>query len=193
MATGCDLFKRLLKSSLSSMRATVVAGRQGKELLAAEGHHPAAVEVDNGLFRIQHLEDLLPVGLGILRHLLPGQGLAGGAAAGWVPDQTGEVADQEDDRVAQVLEAPHAAQHDRVTQVQVRRCRVESGLDAQWPSGFYGANQPGSKLFRSNQLGDSLLQKAQLFLNGHGFQNRRTTLRPSRRTSSRTSIPIAWG
>ena len=35
-----------------------VPGRQADEVLGGHGLHPAAVKVDEGLFRVQHLEDL---------------------------------------------------------------------------------------------------------------------------------------
>ena len=48
-----------------------------------------------------------------------------------VADHPGEVADQEDHLVAQVLELPHLVEQHGVADVQVRRGRVEAGLDAQ--------------------------------------------------------------
>jgi hypothetical protein len=48
-----------------------------------------------------------------------------------VADHPGEIADQEHDVVPQVLELAHFVEDDRVPEVQVRRRRVEPGLDPQ--------------------------------------------------------------
>ena len=63
--------------------------------------------------------------------VLARQRLAGDVLAGRVADHPGEVADQEDHLVPQVLELPHLVEQHGMAQVQVRRGRVETGLDAQ--------------------------------------------------------------
>jgi hypothetical protein len=42
-----------------------------------------------------------------------------------------KVADQELDRMAELLEMPHLVKHDGMAKVQVRRRRIEPQLDAQ--------------------------------------------------------------
>ena len=52
-------------------------------------------------------------------------------APGGIADHRGEVADQEDHLVAEVLHLPHLVQHNGVTEMDVRRGGVEAELDAQ--------------------------------------------------------------
>jgi hypothetical protein len=108
-----------------------VPGGQLDHLGRAHLAHPARVEDHEGLLRIQDVEDLLLVGPGVLQHLLPGERLAGGALAGGVPDHPGEVTDQEQDLVAEVLELAELVDQDRVAEVEVGRGRVESRLHPQ--------------------------------------------------------------
>ena len=61
--------------------------------------------------------------------LVPGERLARLRAAGGIADHPGEVADDDDDLVAEVLEVAQLLEHDRVSQVQVGRGRVEAQLD----------------------------------------------------------------
>ncbi len=55
--------------------------------------------------------------------------------AGGVADHRGEVADDEDDRVPEVLELPHLLHQHGVAEVQIGARRVEAGLDPERPPG----------------------------------------------------------
>ena len=55
------------------------------------------------------------------------------ALPGWVTDHPGEVADQEQDLVTQLLKLAQLVYQHRVSQMQVRRRGIEAGLDAQRP------------------------------------------------------------
>jgi hypothetical protein len=57
------------------------------------------------------------------------------------PIRRGEVADQEDHLVAQVLQLAHLVQHHRVADVDVGRRGVQPQLDAQRLAGGFGARQ----------------------------------------------------
>ena len=89
------------------------------------------------LLRVQHLEDLALIGGGVGLDLGLGQGRPGLALARGVADQPGEVADEEDHLVAQVLEMLELVDEDRVPQVQVRRGGVKPGLDPERLAGGY--------------------------------------------------------
>jgi len=92
---------------------------------------PLGIEAHFGALAVEHLEHLVFVGSRIGRHVLGRQRLAGGVLAGRVTDHPGEVADQEDHPVPQVLELPHLVKKHRVADMQVGRGRVETGLDPQ--------------------------------------------------------------
>jgi len=94
------------------------------------------------------------VGLGVGLDLLPAQGRPGGFLAGGIADQPGEIADQEDDRMPQLLELGHLPDQHPVAQVQVGRGGVEPRLDAQRPP----RTQPGQQEFLG-VTGDRALQE----------------------------------
>jgi len=95
---------------------------------------PLHVEAQLGLLPIEHLENLVGVGAGVGFDILAGHRLSGGVLATGVADHPGEVADQEDDRVAHVLELAHLVEQHGVADVQVGRGRIEARLDPQWPA-----------------------------------------------------------
>ena len=78
------------------------------------------------------LEELL-VGAGVRLYLGGGQRRPGGIAAGRIADEPGEVADEKDHLVPELLKLTHFVQKHRVPEVQIRRRRVEARLDAQRP------------------------------------------------------------
>ena len=92
---------------------------------------PVGVAPQLGLVGIENLERLLDVGLGVRVDLLERERRPRGVAARRVADERREVADDEHDRVAEVLELPQLAQRHRVAEVQVGRGRVDAELDAQ--------------------------------------------------------------
>src|SRR5262249_25011340 len=51
---------------------------------------------------------------------------AGCGASGGIADHAGKIADQEDNRVAQILKVFHLAKQNRMTQMQIRRCWIKS-------------------------------------------------------------------
>ena len=65
--------------------------------------HPLGVETEFGLVSIQDLEDLLGIGFGVVQDLLAGERLAGLRAAGRIADHAGEIADQKNHHMPQLL------------------------------------------------------------------------------------------
>ncbi|MCY1419856.1 hypothetical protein D9M71_354560 [compost metagenome] len=107
-----------------------VLRRQANEVRRAQLVHPGGVEGHLGPGRIEDLEHLSLVGLGIIQDLLTGQRRASGALATGVADHSGEVADQEDHLVPELLELAQLINKHGMSQVQVRRGRIETCLDA---------------------------------------------------------------
>src|SRR6185312_14721902 len=88
-------------------------GALGAELdqsLGAERAQPAAVEINQGALGVEELEDLGAVGFGVLLDLLAGKSRAGFAAPGGIANHAGEIADQENDLMPEVLEMLELAQ-----------------------------------------------------------------------------------
>src|ERR1019366_2450297 len=103
------------------------------EIVGSELRKPAPVEVHDSFPRIENLEDLRLVGLCVLFNLLLREWRPRRRAARGVADHAREIADQEDDRVPEILKMLELAQQNRVPKVQVGRRRIESGLH---PQGF---------------------------------------------------------
>ena len=109
-----------------------VLRREPDHSLGAEGREPAGVEVDDGRLRVEDLEDLRLVGLGVREDLVLARELrARRLLPRRVADHAGEVADQEDDLVPQLLEVAHLPEDDGVAEVEVGRGRVEADLHAE--------------------------------------------------------------
>ena len=62
------------------------------------------------------------------------EGGPGRVAPGWIAHERGEVADDQDDLVAEVLELTELPKRHRMAEVKVRRRRVHAELDDQGPS-----------------------------------------------------------
>ena len=97
--------------------------------------HTTQVVADLGARGVEHQLGLGVVGFGIGLDLLLGQRRARGVAARGVADQAGEVANQEDDLVPEVLQLAHLVEHHGVAEVDVGRRGVEAELDAQRHAG----------------------------------------------------------
>ncbi len=106
-------------------------GGQADEVRRVHAAEPAGIEFHHRLFRVQDLEDLALVGLGIGEHLLFRERRPRFATARGVADAPGEVADEEDDRVPQFLKMAHLVHDHRMAEMQVGRRGVKAHLDAQ--------------------------------------------------------------
>ena len=93
--------------------------------------HPFGIEHNLGLFTIQDFENLFLVGSGILVHFSLRERWPGCALAGRIADHAGEVTNQEQHLVTQVLELLELVDQYRVTKMQVGRGRIKPGLDSQ--------------------------------------------------------------
>lgn len=93
--------------------------------------HPAGIEQHQSLGRIENLENLRLVALRVLDYFVPGQRRAGGALAGGIADHPGEITDQEQHLVAQILKLPQLVDQHRMPKVQIGGRRVEARLDSQ--------------------------------------------------------------
>ena len=81
------------------------------------------------------------------------------------PIRPGEVADQEDDRVAHVLKVLQLAHEHGVAQVQVGRGGIEAGLHAHGLAGGQRFLEPLAQVALANDLCRALAQVGELLIN----------------------------
>jgi len=129
-----------------------VARGQLDHAARAERIAPFRVVADLGTGRVEHQAGLLEISTGVRLDLLAGERRPGRVAARGIADHRGEVADQEDHRVPEVLQLTHLVQHDRVAQVQVRRRGVEPELDPQRLPGPLGPDELAKEVLLDQQL-----------------------------------------
>ncbi len=111
------------------------ARRFADDALEGQRREPRRVEVDTRARHVDHLAELRAVRVRVRANLVPGERLASLRAAGRIADHAGEVADDHDDLVAQILKVPELPQDDRMTQVKVGRGWIEPQLDPQRRAG----------------------------------------------------------
>ena len=101
-----------------------VFGRQRNHAGRAQRVAPFAVVAHLGFFGVQHFKRLRFISLGVDFDLFSRERRARGVAARGVADQGGEVADQKNDLMPQILQLAHFVQHHGVAQMDVGRGRV---------------------------------------------------------------------
>src|SRR5512145_1922999 len=99
----------------------VVLRRKPYPSIAAERLEPFVVETNLGLLRIEDLEDLRFVRVGVRVNFLARQRGTRFRSAGRIADQRGERAHHINDRVSQILKVLHLSDEHRVPEVKVRR------------------------------------------------------------------------
>jgi len=92
---------------------------------------PGRIKHDLGLGRIENLEYLIGVGLGVELDLLFGQRRARGVLAGRIANARGEVANQKLRVMTEILQLTQLVDDHGVTEMQIRRGRIHAELDFQ--------------------------------------------------------------
>ncbi len=101
---------------------------------AARHLEPLGVVADLRPLAVEHLERLLLVGERVRLDLLGAQHRADVAPPAGIAHARRVVADDQDDRVPEVLKGAELLEHDRVPQVDVGRGRIHAELDPQRPA-----------------------------------------------------------
>src|SRR5579884_2035731 len=129
-----------------------VTGAKANDVLRRERREPFAVEFDLSFLRIENLEDLSLVGFSIRGNLVACERGPRGAAPARVANHPGEIADEKNNHVAEVLKMLQLSQQDGVSQMQVRRSWIESGFHAQRRFGLTRERELVPQLFLANDL-----------------------------------------
>ncbi|EXF46863.1 hypothetical protein BAY1663_00587 [Pseudomonas sp. BAY1663] len=93
--------------------------------------HPGRIERHLGLCRIENLEHLGLVGLGILEYLVTRQGRPGSTFATWITNHPREIPYKEDHLMPQILKLAHLVDEHGMAQMKVGSGRIEPRLDTQ--------------------------------------------------------------
>src|SRR4051794_19239891 len=101
---GVEAFAEIVALEDAGQR---VFRRQPDHPLGTERAEPLGVEADLRRLRIKNLENLLLVRLGVLQDLLVRQRRPRGLLAGRIADHSGEIADEEDNAMTELLEVLH--------------------------------------------------------------------------------------
>ena len=140
-ADGVALGKARMKIVALHHAGHGVLGRQFNHAAGPQRVAPFAVVAHLGFCRIEHLGRLGVIGFGVGLDLRGCQRWARAVAPRRVANQRGEVTNQENDRMPQILQLAQFVEHHGVAQMDVRSGRVQPQLDAQGRSGGLGAGQ----------------------------------------------------
>ena len=146
----------------------VVLRREAHPPVAAQRLEPLAVEPNLCLLRVEDLEDLGLVALGVLLDLLRRQRRPRLGATGRIPDERGERTDHVDHGVPEILKVLHLPNEHRVTEMEVRRGGVEAHLHDERPAARGRPFELEPKLRRSDDVHAALGQIRELLVDGHG-------------------------
>ena len=148
--------------ALEHSRQRVLRG-QLDHACRSELAQPLVVESDLGFLRIEDLENLSFVSLGVFEDLFMRQRRPRDLFAGRISDQSREVADDEDDAMSELLKMLHLPNHDRVAEVKIGR----GGIEADFHGQRFAPRELGAEVFAIDQVDRSLGEVIELFINIH--------------------------
>src|SRR5262249_50325113 len=130
---------------------------------------------------VENFEDLLFVSLRVLENFVLGQLLAGYGSPGRIADKPGEITDEENRDVAEILEVFHLPDQDGMSHMDIRCGRIETSLDAQGFAVNLRAFQFLAQLFFANDVDRTPPDVVELFCDGNCFEVHHLTIirRPS--------------
>ena len=133
------------------------------EIFGGHWRKPARVEVNHGLLRIQDLEHLRLVSLGVALDIgARERGTRDGAACG-ITDHSGEITDEKNHRVAQILKVLELADEHCVANVEIRSSGIKAGFHAHRLAGLERFLKALAQFALMDDLRRALLDVSQLF------------------------------
>src|SRR5712672_2421462 len=112
--------------------------RQPNKVFSRHLRKPARIEIDHGFLRIENFEDLSFVSLGISFNVGASKRRTRDRAARRVANHSGEIPDEKNHRVAQVLEMLELANEHCVPNVKIRRRGIKARLHSHGVAGLEG-------------------------------------------------------
>ena len=147
-----------------------VLGGETHDRLAVEFVEPGAIERHFGLFRIEDLENLLLVGLGVLFDLRSGQLRTRLRLSTWVADEARKISNEKVNDVSEILEVLHLPNDYGVAQMYVRRGRIETNFYFERLSCFRRFCKFRPELFYLHHIHRPLGEIDNLFVDGELLQ-----------------------
>ena len=135
-----------------------VLRHQPHKIIGRERAHPPPVEIDHRLLRVKNLENLRFIGLRILLNLLTAERRTRRRAPRRIADHPGEIANQKDRRVPQILKVLELPQHHGMPQMQIGSSRVHPQLHAQGLACSPRLLQLGAQFALANDFRGALLE-----------------------------------
>ena len=114
----------------------------------------------------ENLEHLRHVGLGVAHDVVRAQRRTRGRTPGGIANHAGEVANQKDDGVAEILKMLELAQQHGVAEMEIGRSGIKAGFHSQRLAGSERFFQLGAKLGLFHDFRGALLDVGELFVDG---------------------------
>ena len=146
-----------------------IVGTQTDDIFGGHFAEPFAVVADFRFFLVEDFVDLREVRFGIGVDLLARQRRARFGYASGVANHGGEITDQENGGMAQVLKMLDLAQDHGVAQVKIGGRGVHTEIDTQRFAGFQRVIELGFQLGFRNDFSDAFFQVGELFFDGFEF------------------------
>ena len=86
-----------------------------------QGFHPLSIEANLRFLRIENLEDLFGIGVRVGFDLFAGQRFASFRPASRIADHAGEIPDQKDHNMPQLLKLAQFIEHNSMAEMQIWR------------------------------------------------------------------------
>ena len=103
-----------------------IFGSQPNDVVTRELIEPLAVVTNFSFCRIENLEYLFEIGLGVGLNLFAGKWRPRFALAGGIANHRREITNQKHGQMSHILEMFEFADHHGMTEVNVRRCRINA-------------------------------------------------------------------
>ena len=113
---------------------------------------------------MENLEDLGFVGFGIRRDAFPRHRRPRYIATTRVPNKARHVSDEKDHGMAEILEVLHLPKQHSMTEMKIRRRRIETGLYTKWFASLQRGGQALFQILFPNEFGKTFLQVSELLI-----------------------------
>src|SRR4030095_2563504 len=145
------------------------------DALEGQSREPRRVELDARPRHVDDLAELRAVRVSVPADLVRGERLARLRASRRIADHAGEVADDDDHLMAEILEVAQLAQDDRVAQMKIGRGGVEPQLDLERSASLARSLELLRELRRPHEVGRAASDDPELLVDRRELQTAQAT------------------